>query len=157
MKKHIFLIVSIFELSACAAFQQQKVDWRGQNFDSYILSKGAPTSQYTSPSGSTIYSFKKTCEYDSRKQGETLVIVGEGNLIQDISAPTKCPNYYETPQYQHQQKMVRKEKTDKERIKLLEGALKGTTMMISSQQITIKSIESDLSLAREGITYKGEP
>ncbi len=82
--------------------------------------------------------------------------MGEGNLIQDISAPTKCPNYYETPQYQHQQKMVLKEKTDKERIKLLEGALKGTTMMISSQQITIKSIESDLSLAREGITYKGQ-
>ena len=151
MKKTIFLLVSMLGLGACASFQQQQVDWRGQNFDRYVLSKGTPTSQYTSQSGATIYSFKKSCEYAPMKTGETLVIVGADNLIQDISTPTKCPTYYETPQYQHQQEMARKEKKDKEQIKLLEGALKGVNTMISSQQTTVKSTESDLDLTRRGI------
>lgn len=148
MKKTIFLLVSILGLSACASFQQQKFDWRGKNFDDYVQSRGTPTSKYIASNGNTIYSFKKICEYNPRKIGETLVTVGEGNLIQNISTPTQCPTYYDTPEYKHQQEITRAKAKNEKRIKDLEAALKGVNIDISSQQTRIRSIQIDIDLAK---------
>ena len=155
MKKHILLFVSIFGLTACATWQQS-VDWHGQDFDKYVSSHGVPTLQYTSPNGNIIYSFLKNCEHDFTKKEETLVTVGADNLIQSISTPSRCPNYYETPQYQYQQEMARRKKNDRERIEFLEQALQGNEIMISSQQTAIKCTETDLAMARKGINWKGQ-
>ena len=67
-------------------------DWRGKNIEEFIKSKGLPTSQYSLSDGNTAYSFKIDCPYDS-KIGEALLIIGEDNLITDISYPIKCTAY----------------------------------------------------------------
>ena len=99
MKKCIILFLSIFLISACATTRkntvvQQKaaVDWRGKNIEEYIKSKGVPLSKYALSDGSTIYAFKVDCQYDS-KIGEVQVLVGEDNLITNISTTVKCPSY----------------------------------------------------------------
>ena len=135
-------------LSACATWQQQKVDWTGRDFDEYIHSKGLPTSQYASPSGTTIYSFQKTCEYNPIKKSETLVTVGKDNLIQNISTPTTCPSYYDTPEYKHQQEVLRAKTKNEKRIKDLESSLRGVEINISSQQTMIRSAQIDIDLAK---------
>lgn len=99
MKRYSVLFLSIFMLSACATFQRPKVVWPGQNFDNYIAANGVPTSQYTLQNGNTAFSFKKACYYDSAKTGETLVIVGQDNIIVSVSTPTKCPSYYDSNDY----------------------------------------------------------
>lgn len=99
MRKSIVLFISIFILSACATVQRPKVIWPGQNFDNYITTNGVPTSQYTLQNGNTVFSFKKTCYYDSSKTGETIVIVGKDNIIESLSTTTKCPSYYDSNQY----------------------------------------------------------
>lgn len=109
MKKHIFVLISILGLSACATLRYQPVEWRGQNFDSYIQSYGVPTSSYTLQNGNTVYSFKKVCEYDYTKTGETLVTVGADHLIVNISDTKKCPSYYESSAYEIDQARNRRE------------------------------------------------
>ncbi len=102
MKKTIFLLLSISTLTACATFQPQPAfDWRGQNFDSYILKYGVPTSQYTLQNGNNVYSFKTNCP-DTNAQEELLIIITPDNVIQEISRTSSCPTpppepiYYET-------------------------------------------------------------
>ena len=106
MKRYIVLFIGIILLSACAtnrkktAVQQvPEFDWRGKNIEEFIKSKGLPTSQYSLSDGNTAYSFKLDCPYDS-KIGEALLIVGEDNLITDISYPIKCTAYQSSMQYQ---------------------------------------------------------
>ena len=121
-----------------------------QIFDDYILKHGTPTSQYTLPNGNAVYSFKKTCEYDRTKEEETLVVVGQDNIIQKISTPTECPSYYESPEYkmeQHRQEMERQAKNNKKKIENLEKSLKGLEMDMSLQQTRIKSAQMDIDTA----------
>ena len=146
----ILLLVSSCSFVACATWQQQQVDWTGQNFDDYILSQGMPTSQHTSTNGNTIYSFKKTCEYDRTKEGETLIVVGQDNIIQNISTLTQCPSYYESPEYkmeQHRIEMERQAKNNKKKIENLEKSLEGLEMDMSLQQTRIKSAQMDIDTA----------
>jgi len=158
MKKCLILLISIFSLSACATLQRPKVVWPGQNFDNYITANGVPTSQYTLQNGNTAFSFKKSCYYDSAKTGETLVIVGQDNIIVSVSTPTKCPSYYDSTDYKldqiyrqqqneyyEQQRQRRIEESQrKDRIKTLEGAIQGAEMNINIQQIFVNSAESDI-------------
>ena len=150
MKKMILLFVSSCSLMACATLQQQPVNWTGQNFDDYVLTYGVPASQYTSSNGNIIYSFKTACQYDPMKEGETLVVVGENNLIQNVSTSINCPSYIESPEYQREQhrlEMIRQEERNKKRIEDLEKSLQGVETTISSLQITIKSAQSDIDHA----------
>jgi|GEM_PF-3082075 Predicted membrane protein len=90
MKKNIFLFITIPCLTACATFQQQAFDWRGQNFDSYVLNYGVPSSQYTLQDGNNVYSFKTNCA-DTNAQEEILIIINSDNVIQEISRTAACP------------------------------------------------------------------
>ena len=106
MKKCLVLLISIFLLSACATTRknttiQQKpaIDWRGKNIEEYIKSKGIPLSKYSLSDGNTAYAFKIDCQYDS-KIGEVLIMVGEDNLITNISTTIKCPSYNNSLEYQ---------------------------------------------------------
>ena len=158
MKKCIILFTSVLLLSACATVQQPKIVWPGQNFDNYVTANGVPTSQYTLQNGNTAFSFKKTCYYDSANTGETLVIVGKDNIIESVSTPTKCPSYYDSNQYkldqiyqrqqneyyEQQQRRRIEESQRKDRIKTLEGAVKGSEMNISVQQTFVELAELDI-------------
>ncbi|MBO4706997.1 MAG: hypothetical protein J5594_00325 [Elusimicrobiaceae bacterium] len=156
MKKNIALFISIFLLSACATFQQPKVVWTGQNFDNYVTTNGVPTSQYTLQDGNTVFSFKKSCYYDSSKTGETLVIVGPDNLITRVSTPTKCPSYYDSTDYKLDQiyqqerdeyyQRQRDEAQRKDRIKTLEGAIGGVEKLIDFEETKIKASQSLVDL-----------
>lgn len=96
MKKNIFLLLCVTTLSACATFQQQAFDWRGQNFDSYVLNYGVPSSQYTLQDGNNVYSFKTNCP-DTNAQEEVLIIINSDNVIQEISRTAACPRVYYEP------------------------------------------------------------
>lgn len=146
MKKIFILLPMSCLMAACASWQP--MDWNGQNFDNYILSKGVPTSQYTSPSGNIIYSFKTICEYDLTKTEETLVTVDQNNLIQNISTPTQCPSYYDSPEYKHKQEMERTQKANEKRIKDLKKSIEGIELDISLRQTLIKSAQTDIELAK---------
>lgn len=89
MKKHIFLFLGIISLTACATFQQQAFDWRGQNFDDLVVKYGVPTSQYTLQNESVAYSFVKPCQY-TQGQEEVVVVVNTDNTIYDISNVSRC-------------------------------------------------------------------
>ena len=97
MKKHIFLLLGVFSLGACASFQQQKVVWTGQNFDNYIVSYGIPSSQYTLQNGNTVFSFKKNCA-QTNAQEEILITVDTENIIQQTSILASCPTPPPPPQ-----------------------------------------------------------
>ena len=91
MKKNIFLLLSITSLTACATFQQQQAfDWRGQNFDNYVLTYGVPTSQYTLQNGDNVYSFKTNCP-DTNAQEELLITINTDNVIENVSLTAACP------------------------------------------------------------------
>ncbi len=91
MKKNIFLLLSITSLTACATFQQQQTfDWRGQNFDNYVLTYGVPTSQYTLQNGNNVYSFKTNCP-DTNAQEELLITINTDNVIENVSLTAACP------------------------------------------------------------------
>lgn len=96
MKKNIFLLLCVTTLSACATFQQQAFDWRGQNFDSYVLNYGVPSSQYTLQDGNNVYSFKTNCP-DTNAQEEVLIIINSDNVIEEISRTAACPKVYYEP------------------------------------------------------------
>ena len=96
MKKNIFLLLCVTTLSACATFQQQAFDWRGQNFDSYVLNYGVPSSQYTLQDGNNVYSFKTNCP-DTNAQEEVLIIINSDNVIEEISRTAACPRVYYEP------------------------------------------------------------
>lgn len=152
MKKNIALFISIFLLSACSTLQRPKIVWPGQNFDNYITTNGVPTSQYALQDGNTVFSFKKSCYYDSSKTGETLVIVGKDNIIVSVSTPTKCPSYYDSTDYKLDQiyrqqqneyyKRQREEAQRKDRMKTLEGAIGGVEKLIDFEETKIKTAES---------------
>ena len=89
MKKHIFLFLGIISLTACATFQQQAFDWRGQNFDDLVVKYGVPNSQYTLQNESVAYSFVKPCQY-TQGQEEVVVVVNTDNTIYDISNVSRC-------------------------------------------------------------------
>lgn len=89
MKKNIFLFLGIISLTACATFQQQAFDWRGQNFDNLVVKYGVPTSQYTLQDESVAYSFVKPCQY-TQGQEEVVVVVNTDNTIYDISNVSRC-------------------------------------------------------------------
>lgn len=89
MKKIIFLFLGIISLTACATFQQQAFDWRGQNFDDLVVKYGVPTSQYTLQNESVAYSFVKPCQY-TQGQEEVVVVVNTDNTIYDISNVSRC-------------------------------------------------------------------
>ena len=156
MKKQILLMVSILGLCACATWQQQQVDWRGRNFDDYVQSKGVPTSKYSLQNGNTVYSFKTTCRY-ANMMGETHVTVGADNLIMSVSTSTKCPSYYESSEYtldqiyqqgQQRQAQLELEKSERaQKIKTLEGALRGVDMSISYDKNNVEYAQSDLDFA----------
>lgn len=146
MKKYISLFLGITTLTACASLQP--IDWRGQNFDNYVSSKGVPSSQYTAQNGNIIYSFKTTCQYDPMRTGETLVTVGPDNLIINISNTTACPSYYDSPEYKIQQEIERNKKSDEKKIKDLEASLKGIEMTISSLETSIKTAQTELDYAK---------
>lgn len=146
MKKHIFLFLGITTLTACASLKP--IDWKGQNFDNYVSSKGVPSSQYKSQNGNTIYSFKTTCQYDLMKTGETLVTVGPDNLIINISNATTCPSYYDSPEYKFQQEIERNKESNEKKIKSLEASLKGVEMTISSLETSIKTAQTELDYAK---------
>lgn len=112
-----FLSLSLL-LTGCATLGG--TSYAGQDFDSYVVSHGIPTSQYTLQDGSIAYSFHETCEYDFSRTGETLVIVGTDNLIQSVSTPTRCPYYYETDEYKYQQQI---KQDHNKRIRQLESKL----------------------------------
>ena len=158
MKKNIVLFLSIFLLSACATLQQSKVVWPGQNFDNYVTSNGVPTSQYTLQNGNTAFSFKKACYYDSSKIGETLVIVGEDNIIVSVSTPTKCPSYYDSNDYKldriyqqqqneyyEQQKHQQEEYERKNEIAGLNMAIDKIESQIDIQRTKVDFAEFDVS------------
>ena len=90
MKKLSFLFLGIISLTACATFQQQAFDWRGQNFDNLVVKYGVPTSQYTLQDESVAYSFIKPCQY-TQGQEEVVVVVNTDNTIYDISNVSRCP------------------------------------------------------------------
>ena len=91
MKKNIFLLLSIPCFTACATFQQQQAfDWRGQNFDNYVLTYGVPTSQYTLQNGDNVYSFKTNCP-DTNAQEELLITINTDNVIENVSLTAACP------------------------------------------------------------------
>lgn len=156
MKKCLVLLIGIFLLSACATFQQPKVVWTGQNFDNYVTTNGVPTSQYTLQDGNTVFSFKKTCYYDSGKTGETLVIVGPDNLIVSVSTPTKCPSYYDSNDYkldqiyrQEQEEYYQRQQEEsqrQDRIKTLEGAIGGVERLIDTEQMKSNLAEMSMNL-----------
>lgn len=89
MKKIIFLFLGIISLTACATFQQQAFNWRGQNFDDLVVKYGVPTSQYTLQNESVAYSFIKPCQY-TQGQEEVVVVVNTDNTIYDISNVSRC-------------------------------------------------------------------
>ena len=89
MKKHILLFLGIISLTACATFQQQAFDWRGQNFDDLVVKYGVPTSNYTLQNESVAYSFIKPCQY-TQGQEEVVVVVNTDNTIYDISNVSRC-------------------------------------------------------------------
>lgn len=89
MKKIIFLFLGIISLTACATFQQQAFNWRGQNFDDLVVKYGVPTSQYTLQNESVAYSFVKPCQY-TQGQEEVVVVVNTDNTIYDISNVSRC-------------------------------------------------------------------
>ncbi len=89
MKKIIFLFLGIISLTACATFQQQAFDWRGQNFDDLVVKYGVPNSQYTLQNESVAYSFVKPCQY-TQGQEEVVVVVNTDNTIYDISNVSRC-------------------------------------------------------------------
>lgn len=89
MKKIIFLFLGIISLTACATFQQQAFDWRGQNFDDLVVKYGVPTSNYTLQNESVAYSFIKPCQY-TQGQEEVVVVVNTDNTIYDISNVSRC-------------------------------------------------------------------
>lgn len=89
MKKHIFLFLGIISLTACATFEQQAFNWRGQNFDNLVVKYGVPTSQYTLQDESVAYSFVKPCQY-TQGQEEVVVVVNTDNTIYDISNVSRC-------------------------------------------------------------------
>ena len=89
MKKLVFLFLGIISLTACATFQQQSFDWRGQNFDELIVKYGVPTSQYTLQNEDIAYSFVKPCQY-TQGQEEVVVVVNTDNTIYDISNVSSC-------------------------------------------------------------------
>ena len=146
MKKQIFLFLSITTLAACASLQP--IDWRGQNFDNYVSSKGVPSSQYTLQNGNTIYSYKTTCQYDPMKTGETLITVGPNNLIVNISNTTACPSYYDSPEYKIKQEIERKKESNEKKIKDLETTLKGAETNISLLRTMIQSAQTDIEFAK---------
>ena len=90
MKKLSFLFLGIISLTACATFEQQAFNWRGQNFDSLVVKYGVPTSQYTLQDESVAYSFVKPCQY-TQGQEEVVVVVNTDNTIYDISNVSRCP------------------------------------------------------------------
>ena len=89
MKKHIFLFLGIISLTACATFEQQAFNWRGQNFDELVVKYGVPTSQYTLQNEDIAYSFVKPCQY-TQGQEEVVVVVNTDNTIYDISNVSRC-------------------------------------------------------------------
>jgi len=147
MKRTIIFLLTCSFLTACASLGTS-TSLVGQSFDSYIIQKGVPSSQYTLQNGNIAYSYKTVCEYDSSKVGETLVVVGTDNLIQSISTPTRCPYYYETDEYKYQQQMEQRKKSAKKRISDLEKSLDGIATSISVQQSIIRSTQMDLDWAR---------
>ena len=162
MKKHIFLFLGIISLTACATFQQQAFDWRGQNFDNYILSRGLPTSKYSLQNGNMVYSFKKACQYDSMQTEEILVTVGEDNLITNISTPTRCLSYYDSPQYQLDQiayelqqeqnrrelELRQKEQERKEEIEYIGNRLHIIGVEASIQELAVQQAQIELDIAQ---------
>ena len=97
MNKNIVVVLLSSILSACATFgpydtySTYQVDtWLGQNFDSYIISYGAPTSNYALQNGNTAYSFKKACTYTNGEE-ELVVVVDAQNIIQSRSVTSSCP------------------------------------------------------------------
>ncbi len=138
MKKLMILVVGSCSLAACATLGQPAFDWTGQNFDSYVQKYGAPTSQYCASNGNMVYSFKKTCEYDPMKEGETLVTVGEGNLIQTISTPTPCPSYYDSPAYeidQRRQEMEREREKREDKLREKRNDIAGELLNMGTEEI----------------------
>ena len=89
MKKLSFLFLGIISLTACATFEQQAFNWRGQNFDNLVVKYGVPTSQYTLQDESVAYSFIKPCQY-TQGQEEVVVVVNTDNTIYDISNVSRC-------------------------------------------------------------------
>ncbi len=89
MKKLSFLFLGIISLTACATFEQQAFNWRGQNFDELVVKYGVPTSQYTLQDESVAYSFIKPCQY-TQGQEEVVVVVNTDNTIYDISNVSRC-------------------------------------------------------------------
>ena len=98
MKKYIFLFLGITILTACTSFQQQKFDWRGQNFDDFITQYGVPTSQHTLQNGNIAYSFIKPCQY-TQGQEEAMVAVDSNNIITSVSKISSCPSAQQDKQY----------------------------------------------------------
>ena len=97
MKKNIFLLLSITSLTACATFQQQPAfDWHGQNFDSYVLQYGVPSSRYTLQDGNNVFSFKRNCP-QTNTQEEILFTVNTENTIQEIYLTSTCPTVQPPP------------------------------------------------------------
>ena len=94
MKKMIILFLGLCSLTACATTRRQPTfDWRGQNFDEYVIKKGVPSSQYTLQNGNTVYSFKERCNYTwEAGYMEKSVVVDSNHIIQQISTKNMCYN-----------------------------------------------------------------
>jgi len=82
MKKLYLLLFSSMMFTGCMTVGQP--NWVGQHLDNYVIKNGAPVSQYTLQNGSTVYSFVRSCLY------ETLV-VSEDNIIQKQDWGNNCP------------------------------------------------------------------
>ncbi len=92
MKKLFLLVLSACSLMACAALQPQPAfDWRGQDFDEYVLKYGVPTAQVMLQSGNIAYSYITQCSYSPEIE-ETTVMVNPENIITGVSKKGSCPS-----------------------------------------------------------------
>ena len=150
MKKSIIVFLSFCGLTACATFpSQSSVDWRGENFDNYVLKYGVPAAQVALQSGNIAYSYTSPCP-DSPNMQETIVMVNQDNTITNITPKSSCPSVYQVQQEPQVDFFTKQEQKleQKKHNKNIDKELSSVNSQISYYQTMIESHETSLSLAK---------